>query len=65
MFSYLKGPAESLILPHLSGFFTSSSSFGSQSGSGLMPGVQLLSTNKRSGSYFEIPGLQKVKLTVC
>lgn len=45
LFSNLKGPAGSLILPHLSGFTTSASSLGSQSGSGSVSGVQLLNTN--------------------
>lgn len=44
LLTHLKGPVVSLILPHLSGFTTSASSAGSQSGSGLEPSVQLLNT---------------------
>lgn len=47
MNSYRKGPVGSVILPHFSGFTTSASKLGSQSGSGFVPGVHLVNTNTK------------------
>lgn len=59
LFSHLKGPVVSLILPQFSGFTTSASSSGSQSGSGSVPGTQLLNTNTQKRSNNRVTSPQK------
>lgn len=64
MNSYRKGPVGSVILPHFSGFTTSASKLGSQSGSGFVPGVHLVNTNtKHSYILFSLSERVDSKIT--